>query len=62
MAMVLLNAAKLKVSTADMRASRGMGPILPSKRPKEASNAPVNGMPTPGIKKGGIIKKQKAKK
>jgi hypothetical protein len=61
-AMVLLNAAKLKVSAADMRASRGMGPILPSKRPKGASNAPVNGMPTPGIKKGGVVKKQKAKK
>ena len=33
-----------------MRASRGMGPILPSKRPKASVNTPV-----PGIKKGGKV-------
>ena len=33
-----------------MRASRGMGPILPSKRPKANVNTPV-----PGIKKGGSM-------
>lgn len=33
-----------------MRASRGMGPILPSKRPKASVTTPV-----PGIKKGGKV-------
>jgi hypothetical protein len=42
-----------------MRASRGMGPILPSKRPKASVTTPV-----PGIKKGGKVqvRKQKAKR
>jgi hypothetical protein len=38
-----------------MRASRGMGPVLPSKRPQGVNNAPVNGTPVPGFKKGGSM-------
>jgi hypothetical protein len=47
-----------------MRASRGMGPILPSKRPKANVNTPAAGSPVPGIKKGGRLKarEQKAKR
>ena len=45
-----------------MRASRGMGPLLPSKRPKGACNAPATGRPTPGFKTGGKVKKPKGKR
>lgn len=47
-----------------MRASRGMGPLLPSKRPKANVNTPAEGSPVPGIKKGGKVqvRKQKAKR
>jgi hypothetical protein len=38
-----------------MRASRGMGPLLPSKRPRANVNTPAAGSPVPGIKKGGKV-------
>lgn len=44
-----------------MRASRGMGPIMPSKRPQKGTNVPATGTPTPGFKKGGKACKPKGK-
>ena len=38
-----------------MRASRGMGAVRPSKRPKGVDNSPPEGGPVPGIKKGGKV-------